>query len=91
MPEESSDLNVTSGLPAGGTAPTDAMVPSETAGAVIGPYRLLQKVGEGGMGEVWLAEQKEPLRRRVALKLVKAGLALTVGIGLVIVGAWRES
>jgi tetratricopeptide (TPR) repeat protein len=39
----------------------------------IGRYHLLQKVGEGGMGEVWLAEQKEP-RRRVALKLVKAGM-----------------
>jgi tetratricopeptide (TPR) repeat protein len=41
---------------------------------VIGRYHLLQKVGEGGMGEVWLAEQKEPVRRRVALKLVKAGM-----------------
>jgi non-specific serine/threonine protein kinase/serine/threonine-protein kinase len=40
----------------------------------IGRYRLLQKVGEGGMGEVWLAEQKEPVRRRVALKVVKAGM-----------------
>ena len=39
----------------------------------IGPYRLLQKLGEGGMGEVWLAEQTNP-RRRVALKLIKAGM-----------------
>jgi serine/threonine protein kinase/tetratricopeptide (TPR) repeat protein len=45
-----------------------------TAGTAIGRYQLLQKVGEGGMGEVWLAEQKEPVRRRVALKLVKAGM-----------------
>jgi len=37
-------------------------------------YHLLEKVGEGGMGEVWLAEQKEPVRRRVALKVVKAGM-----------------
>jgi non-specific serine/threonine protein kinase/serine/threonine-protein kinase len=50
------------------------MGPSETAGTVIGRYHLLQKIGEGGMGEVWLAEQKEPVRRRVALKLVKAGM-----------------
>jgi eukaryotic-like serine/threonine-protein kinase len=41
---------------------------------MIGPYQLLQMVGEGGMGEVWLAEQKHPVRRRVALKLVKAGM-----------------
>jgi len=40
----------------------------------IGPYRLLQKVGEGGMGEVYLAEQKEPIRRRVALKVIKPGM-----------------
>jgi len=46
----------------------------EIAGAVIDRYRLLQQIGEGGMGEVWLAEQKEPVRRRVAIKLVKAGM-----------------
>jgi serine/threonine protein kinase/tetratricopeptide (TPR) repeat protein len=40
----------------------------------IGQYRLLQMLGEGGMGEVWLAEQKEPIRRTVALKLIKAGM-----------------
>jgi non-specific serine/threonine protein kinase/serine/threonine-protein kinase len=48
---------------------------SETsAGAVIGPYHMLQSIGLGGMGEVWLAEQKEPVRRRVAIKLIKAGM-----------------
>src|SRR5437762_1984148 len=46
----------------------------EAAGAVIGRYHLLQMIGEGGMGEVWLAEQKQPVRRRVALKLIKAGM-----------------
>jgi serine/threonine protein kinase len=40
----------------------------------IGSYRLLQMLGEGGMGEVWLAEQKTPIRRTVALKLIKAGM-----------------
>src|SRR2546425_5915609 len=40
----------------------------------IGPYRLLQRVGEGGMGEVWLAEQTRPVHRQVALKIIKAGM-----------------
>jgi non-specific serine/threonine protein kinase/serine/threonine-protein kinase len=44
------------------------------AGTVIGPYHLLQRIGEGGMGEVWLADQKQPVRRRVAVKLIKAGM-----------------
>jgi non-specific serine/threonine protein kinase/serine/threonine-protein kinase len=51
------------------------MRPEETAGAVIGRYHLLQKIGEGGMGEVWLAEQKEPVWRRVAVKLIKTGMS----------------
>jgi eukaryotic-like serine/threonine-protein kinase len=50
----------------------------ETPGAAdarqIGPYRLLQVLGEGGMGEVWLAEQTAPIHRTVALKLIKAGM-----------------
>ena len=40
----------------------------------IGPYRLLEKLGEGGMGQVWLAEQSAPVRRRVALKLIRTGI-----------------
>ena len=40
----------------------------------IGPYKLLQKLGEGGMGTVWVAEQTEPVKRRVALKLIKPGM-----------------
>ncbi len=46
----------------------------EPRGTVIGNYRLLQRVGEGGMGEVWEAQQERPVQRRVALKLVKLGL-----------------
>ena len=40
----------------------------------IGPYRLIRELGVGGMGQVWLAEQTEPVRRRIALKLIKAGM-----------------
>ncbi len=40
----------------------------------IGPYKLLEKIGEGGMGTVWRAEQSEPVRRLVALKVIRAGL-----------------
>src|SRR5262249_40615198 len=46
----------------------------ERAGTTIGPYKLLQPIGQGGMGEVWMAEQTEPVRRKVALKVVKLGL-----------------
>lgn len=48
--------------------------PSHAAAQMIGPYRLLQRIGEGGMGEVWLAEQTRPVRRQVALKIIKAGM-----------------
>ena len=40
----------------------------------IGPYKLLQMLGEGGIGTVWVAEQSEPVKRRVALKLIKPGM-----------------
>ena len=42
--------------------------------AQIGPYKLLQKLGEGGMGVVFMAEQSEPVERRVALKIIKPGM-----------------
>jgi tetratricopeptide (TPR) repeat protein len=45
-----------------------------SAGMMLDRYRLVQKIAEGGMGEVWLAEQREPVRRRVAVKLVKTGM-----------------
>ncbi len=43
-------------------------------GTRVGPYKLLEKIGEGGFGEVWVAEQEEPVRRRVALKVLKLGM-----------------
>lgn len=48
---------------------------SEYVGNIIaGRYKLIEKIGEGGMGEVWVAEQTAPVRRKVALKLIKAGM-----------------
>ncbi len=71
----------------GETMPIDQTVPlhrpgaaasaspaDEAAGAVIGPYQLVRRIGQGGMGDVWLAEQSEPIRRRVALKVIKQGM-----------------
>jgi serine/threonine protein kinase len=46
----------------------------EQVGAVIGPYKLLQQIGEGGFGVVFLAEQERPVKRRVALKIIKPGM-----------------
>src|SRR5271169_6293245 len=59
---QSSDRTLSAAGPGGATA------------GQIGTYRLLQVLGEGGMGEVWLAEQKTPMHRTVALKLIKAGM-----------------
>jgi serine/threonine protein kinase/tetratricopeptide (TPR) repeat protein len=47
---------------------------AERPGTVIGPYKLLQQIGEGGMGTVFMAEQEQPVRRRVALKIIKLGM-----------------
>ncbi len=53
--------------------------PTEVAGQVIaGKYTLVQKLGEGGMGSVWVAEQTEPVKRRVALKMIRAGVGSDV-------------
>jgi tetratricopeptide (TPR) repeat protein len=59
-------------------APNDTLQfpasPAEQPGERIGRYRLLQQIGEGGFGTVWMAEQMEPVTRRVALKIIKAGM-----------------
>src|SRR5712692_2426587 len=47
---------------------------TERPGTVIGPYKLLEQIGEGGFGVVFMAEQQHPLRRKVALKVVKPGM-----------------
>src|SRR5262245_6439548 len=53
-----------------GDDPSDAQEP----GTVIGPYTLVEKVGEGGMGAVYVANQSAPVKRRVALKVIKPGM-----------------
>ena len=46
----------------------------EREGSVVGNYKLVEKLGEGGFGVVWMAEQEEPVKRKVALKLIKPGM-----------------
>jgi serine/threonine protein kinase/Tfp pilus assembly protein PilF len=71
-----SDLVPTAASGRGGAAdpPGPPAAAPEAPGNRIGPYKLLQQLGEGGMGIVYLAEQEEPVKRRVALKIIKAGM-----------------
>ncbi|MFK7848191.1 MAG: protein kinase, partial [Rhodothermales bacterium] len=66
--EEASFLNVTKG------AIEVLEQPMSLEGQQIGPYKLIEPLGAGGMGEVWLGEQKEPIKRQVAFKLIKLGM-----------------
>jgi len=61
--------------PAGGDALATIDQPTAAGtGTVIGPYKLIEPIGEGGMGTVWMAQQTEPVKRLVAVKLIKAGM-----------------
>src|SRR5262249_47732160 len=57
------------------SAPTEVYVPlSEQPGSKVGAYKLMELIGEGGFGLVYVAEQTHPVRRKVALKLIKPGM-----------------
>jgi WD40 repeat protein/serine/threonine protein kinase len=65
--------------PASELPPSPAMTvigdgPSQLVGALIGPYKLIEQIGEGGFGLVFVAEQQKPVKRRVALKIIKPGM-----------------
>ena len=62
------------GSPLGVSPATIDMPPYERPGTTIGPYKLLKQIGQGGMGTVFLAEQTEPVQRKVALKVIKPGM-----------------
>ncbi len=64
------------GLPTGEAAATLEQIPfvAERPGGVVGRYKLLQVIGEGGFGVVYMAEQESPVRRKVALKVIKLGM-----------------
>jgi serine/threonine protein kinase/tetratricopeptide (TPR) repeat protein len=58
----------------GDVPPRGARPAAESVGTVVGPYKLLERLGEGGMGVVYMAEQLRPVRRRVAMKIIKPGM-----------------
>jgi len=60
--------------PVGDHFTLDESSPAEGLGTVIGRYKLLEKIGEGGMALVYMAEQEQPIRRKVALKIIKLGM-----------------
>ena len=62
------------GRPAHGLVASMDQTAREGPGTVIGPYKLLEQIGEGGMGLVFVAEQQQPVRRKVALKVIKPGM-----------------
>src|SRR5438034_5231321 len=74
--DETAGEDVAAGVPPaseGGILPPGPSL-AEKPGDRIGHYKLLQQIGEGGCGVVYMAEQEEPVRRRVALKIIKPGM-----------------
>src|SRR6516225_9694381 len=55
-------------------ATADEPAISESPGTIVGPYKLMEQIGEGGFGVVFMAEQQRPVRRKVALKVLKPGM-----------------
>ncbi|MCW5554801.1 MAG: serine/threonine protein kinase [Verrucomicrobiae bacterium] len=75
LKEHYSDDSLLAGPALEGERVSEAGPPaSESPAQVIGRYKLLEKIGEGGFGEVWMAEQREPVKRRVAVKIIKLGM-----------------
>src|SRR5688572_3375338 len=74
MDSDSHVPDLTASHGAGSPLPSTTAHFSVGPGSRVGPYKLLDQLGEGGMGTVFLAEQQEPVRRRVALKLIKPGM-----------------
>src|SRR5262249_51721318 len=73
LQQPAADTPATSGVSPDG--PTLSPAPADGPGTVLGPYRLIRPIGEGGMGTVFLAEQTRPVQRAVALKAIKPGMA----------------
>src|SRR5687767_7451798 len=71
--EEIQAQRVSDDGPTYGPHPTPAVVVQEEPGTIVG-YKLLEKLGEGGFGVVWAAEQQRPVKRLVALKVIKVGM-----------------
>jgi hypothetical protein len=70
----SPDVEATAEHPPAPPAGVTRLATLEGPGTTIGPYKLLQQIGEGGMGVVFMAEQEKPVRRKVALKVIKPGM-----------------
>src|SRR5262245_42887181 len=74
LPVEQVAGRLLQGSPLEDSPPPVDQMPAERPRAQIGPYKLIEQIGEGGMGTVWMAQQAEPVKRLVAVKLIKAGM-----------------